>query len=186
MTRWGKLLSPSCLLMRWAGSLWRVSQGRVFFRVMINFLFLILLYWFCCLSVLLDLATRGRVLLGAHDTPSKFKGLWGAFELWHCCIWPWVRQQGRSGWGRTGSSCPLQDCFQRAECYLIVTQSSAFLKRGLELGYEISCLLGVMMLPVFCFSSWVVGSQMFMVLLCLKTYIWQAYTPLETYFRIYI
>lgn len=42
------------------------------------------------------------------------------------------------------------------------------------------------MLLMFCFSSWMVGSQMFMVLLCLKTYIWEAYTLIVTYVRIRI
>lgn len=38
-----------------------------------------------------------------------------------------------------------------------------------------------MILLMFCFSSWVVGSQMFMVLSCLKTYIWEAYGLVESH-----
>lgn len=55
-----------------------------------------------------------------------------------------------------------------------VTQSSdfSFFLRGQELGYEISCLLDVTILA--CSVSHV-GSQLFVMLLCLKTYIWAAY-----------
>ena len=48
--------------------------------------------------------------------------------------------------------------------------------RGRELAYEISCLLGIMTLAVFCPSPRMVRSQMLMVLLSLNTCIWAART----------
>lgn len=75
--------------------------------------------------------------------------------------------------GELGSSSPVYRGSQETECYPLSLNLLIFLffLKGQELGYEISCLLDVMILA--CSVSHV-GSQMFVMLLFLRTYIWAA------------
>lgn len=94
------------------------------------------------------------------------KGLWKRL-----CTWPSVRLRGADGsWGAPVVPCRVVPRKQS------VTQASVSFLRGQELACEISCLLGIMTLAVFCASPQMVRLQMFMVLLSPNTCIWAACT----------
>lgn len=91
-------------------------------------------------------------------------------------LWKWVHLAQREAAGADGSwGAPLVPCrvVPRKQS---VTQASVFFLRGQELACEISCLLGIMTLAVFCASPRMVRLQMFMVLLSPNTCIWAACT----------